>query len=148
MSTRREFIKTSCLACSAAILASVTLDSCVTRSLVTVIQTNKDELLVPVAKFTNDKGEQLTYLVVQTSTLPYSVSLYKIAEGYSALKLVCTHNHCDLNANKERLVCPCHGSEFDKAGKVLTGPANTNLVRYEVKEESGNITIYLKKILG
>ncbi len=42
----------------------------------------------------------------------------------------CTHLGCVPIVNlKEGIICPCHGSRFDFAGRVLRGsPANKNLV--------------------
>ena len=40
----------------------------------------------------------------------------------------CTHLGCKINKTENgRLVCPCHGSEYDHSGKVLKGPAYKNL---------------------
>ena len=41
----------------------------------------------------------------------------------------CPHLGCSLKWNKyeHSYDCPCHGSRFDKKGKVLDGPANGNL---------------------
>ena len=40
----------------------------------------------------------------------------------------CKHLGCKINKmENNRLVCPCHGSEFDLSGKVLKGPAYKNL---------------------
>lgn len=40
----------------------------------------------------------------------------------------CTHLGCTINQTENgRLVCPCHGSEYDLNGNVLKGPAYKNL---------------------
>lgn len=58
------------------------------------------------------------------------VAVYKNKAGkvckYSA---VCPHLGCIVNWNNEAksFDCPCHGSRFDKEGKVLNGPAKENL---------------------
>jgi len=40
----------------------------------------------------------------------------------------CTHLGCKINKIENgRLICPCHGSEYDLEGKVIKGPAYKNL---------------------
>lgn len=47
---------------------------------------------------------------------------------FRALSNVCPHSGCGVSVvNAPRLVCPCHGSEFDFAGRRLEGPAPTGL---------------------
>lgn len=59
--------------------------------------------------------------------------LYVLALGdgtYSVLSPVCTHLGCTVEIQGERLVCPCHGSTYDRSGAVLQGPAMAPLARY------------------
>ena len=45
-----------------------------------------------------------------------------------ALSAICTHRYCKLNSLPDRsFVCKCHGSTFDAAGQVTTGPAKRDL---------------------
>lgn len=47
------------------------------------------------------------------------------AEGFYAISSICTHLGCNVRyeENRERFACPCHGSVFDKLGRVVHGPA-------------------------
>ena len=42
---------------------------------------------------------------------------------------VCTHLRCTVTWNgfEKSFDCPCHGSRLSKRGKVINGPANSNL---------------------
>ena len=48
---------------------------------------------------------------------------------------VCPHLGCIVAWNSAEMSwdCPCHGSRFDKLGKVINGPANTDLGRTDVR---------------
>jgi len=59
----------------------------------------------------------------------------------TALLLRCTHRGCQPDPVGDRLVCPCHGSEFDTSGAVLSGPAETALTRYPVEIEGDRWTV-------
>ena len=41
---------------------------------------------------------------------------------------ICTHLGCVPGRKKDGWFCPCHGSKYDNSGRVLEGPAPTNLV--------------------
>ena len=74
--------------------------------------------------------------------------LYVLALGddqFAALSLVCTHRGCTVELQDENLVCPCHGSTYDRNGAVLRGPAEQPLRRFRVRVQPGAIEIVLKE---
>lgn len=66
-------------------------------------------------------------------------------EGYFyALSAVCTHLGCIANWKTEEgvIACPCHGSKFDRAGGLLTGPAPRPLQHLLITlDESGYLIV-------
>ena len=71
----------------------------------------------------------------QGSQMPVYV-LADGAGGWAALSPVCTHLGCVVEVEGAALVCPCHGSTYDRSGRVLRGPAERGLARYPVREEA------------
>ncbi|HYG65040.1 MAG TPA: FAD-dependent oxidoreductase, partial [Thermoanaerobaculia bacterium] len=62
------------------------------------------------------------------------VAVYRDANGVLHERLaVCTHLGCIVswNTSEKTWDCPCHGSRFDRFGKVLNGPANRDLAEVE-----------------
>ncbi len=53
--------------------------------------------------------------------------------GYTALSSTCTHLGCTVEVGSTNLVCPCHGSTFDRQGRVMKGPAEEALPRYQTR---------------
>lgn len=63
---------------------------------------------------------------------------------FAALSPICTHLGCTVEIQGSRLVCPCHGSTYDRSGQVLLGPAARSLKRYPVEHHAdGIITVEL-----
>ena len=54
-------------------------------------------------------------------------------DSVRVLDPTCTHQKCTVayNREKQRIVCPCHSSNYDLDGKVLNGPAEKPLQVYE-----------------
>ena len=76
------------------------------------------------------------------STVPPGVSLHPVerlvmvrdSNGIGAFSLLCTHQTCLLTQENSGggFFCPCHGSQFDKIGRVIAGPAAKDLPWYEL----------------
>jgi Rieske Fe-S protein len=64
-------------------------------------------------------------------------------KGYIVVSSVCTHAGCTVDPDKDRFVCPCHGSVFDREGRVLEGPASAPLPRYDARVENNTLIIQL-----
>ena len=69
------------------------------------------------------------------------LALLRDAGGVYALSLVCTHLGCTVTVAAQQLACPCHGSRFDRQGRVLNGPADRPLQRLQVAERGGMIEV-------
>jgi nitrite reductase/ring-hydroxylating ferredoxin subunit len=54
-------------------------------------------------------------------------------QRFAALSPICTHLGCTVEIQGERLVCPCHGSTYDRQGRVLRGPAERALQAYPLR---------------
>lgn len=63
----------------------------------------------------------------------------------AAFSSFCPHLGCDVEKfSGSRLVCPCHGSEFDTNGQVMKGPAGEGLRDWPaeiVNEEAGAVLL-------
>ena len=69
------------------------------------------------------------------------VALMREGDTVYALDLVCTHLGCTVTVTSSGLSCPCHGSRFDRQGRVLKGPADRTLRRLKVEEHAGMIEV-------
>mmetsp|Transcript_11635 Transcript_11635/g.19949 ORF Transcript_11635/g.19949 Transcript_11635/m.19949 type:complete len:176 (-) Transcript_11635:90-617(-) len=59
---------------------------------------------------------------------------------YYAINATCTHLGCVVPWNKAetKYKCPCHGSQYDKTGKVVRGPAPLSLALAHVEIDSSD----------
>lgn len=79
---------------------------------------------------------------VQTPDMARPVYLRRLASGELVAVLAsCTHQGCQPEPVGERLVCPCHGSEFSFEGAVLRGPAQRPLTRYPTSVEGDDVVV-------
>lgn len=63
---------------------------------------------------------------------------------FTAIDAVCSHQSCTVTgADGTAYVCPCHGSRYDRNGRVLNGPATAALRQFPTTFASGVVTIVL-----
>ena len=73
-------------------------------------------------------------VAVQPTGLRKPVLVMRIEnDHFRVMSLRCPHLGCTVrwDAEAQNLVCPCHGSRFDDAGKVIKGPAKSGLEQYK-----------------
>ncbi|HBY98570.1 MAG: Rieske 2Fe-2S domain-containing protein [Ardenticatenaceae bacterium] len=78
--------------------------------------------------------------------------LVRTEEGVLALYKVCTHLGCIFNwqDSQTRFICPCHGSQFQRNGTFIQGPAPRSLDRFvvEVLDAAGNVVTQTDNATG
>jgi Rieske Fe-S protein len=122
--SRRTFVGRC--ACALATLAAAGCASLVARPVTPV--DGKVELPLRQYPELTEAGGSLKLLPADDEDPIYVLAL---GDGsFSALSPICTHRGCTVEVEGERLVCPCHGSTYDRTGRVLKGPAAHPLVRY------------------
>jgi Rieske Fe-S protein len=66
------------------------------------------------------------------------------AATFSAVDAVCTHQSCTVTRQDGSIyVCPCHGSRYDRSGRVIGGPAPASLRQFATTFADGVVTIAL-----
>ena len=123
---RREFVCLSaCALAGAAVSALAGCASLVTRQ-VTPVDGRIELALAHYPELTEPGGS----LKVQPEGEVTPLYVLALDDGtYAALSPICTHLGCTVEIQGPRLVCPCHGSTYDRAGTVLQGPAQLPLTR-------------------
>ena len=72
--------------------------------------------------------------------------LYVLVTGeraFAVLSPICTHLGCTVDIQGAWLVCPCHGSTYERTGRVVRGPAERALRRYGASVVGGELVIDL-----
>lgn len=81
-------------------------------------------------------------VVLRSAQLEAPVVVATQADGsIRAFDLTCTHRACIVSVGRERLTCPCHGSQFTLAGEVTEGPAEHPLREYPLQERDGYLIL-------
>jgi cytochrome b6-f complex iron-sulfur subunit len=149
--TRRQFCRQACHAASLAALGVVlpgcggsptaptggggvpslpVLNSTISGSAFTLtIDANSPLNTVGNAALVQASGRQ--FLVARTAQ-----------DAFVALTATCTHEACTVTGfSGGNYVCPCHGSRYNTAGVVLSGPAPRNLTQFGTAFSNNVLTV-------
>lgn len=136
--TRRTFLGVGGGTLAAALMVSLTdCSSVVVRQLTPL--GNKLEL--PLARYPElDARDGSMRVQLPGSDTP----IYILATGdrqFTALSPICTHLGCTVDISGTYLVCPCHGSTYDRSGQVVRGPARRALRSYRTELMAGGVLV-------
>lgn len=137
---RRDFVALCATACAgvlAGCAAMVTHPVPVTDGVARVTLTDHPALAQPNGA-----------IRVQGAGMDDAILVMTEGTGFAALSSTCTHRGCTVDARGDRIVCPCHGSTYDRRGMVLRGPAERALQRYRVHREGDVLLIDLRASEG
>jgi Rieske Fe-S protein len=137
---RQDFLKTCGMACLASIGVASLLQSCTSSQYFAKSELEGEYLKVLLTEFSAERK----FVLVRSERLNFPIYLYQVnSTEYSAVWMECTHQGAELSAHGELLTCPAHGSEFDKLGNVMQGPAQSNLRKFKTKTENQHVLIHL-----
>jgi nitrite reductase/ring-hydroxylating ferredoxin subunit len=133
---RRQFVERSI----GAVLGAALLSGCaslVTRT-VTPVDGTLRLALIRYPELTAEGGS-LKVVAKGASDAIYVLSLGN--RQFAAVSPICTHLGCTVEIEQSRLVCPCHGSTYDREGRVIRGPAEQALTSYRVAVTSDDVLV-------
>ena len=133
---RREFVSTCATLCAGALLGGCV--SMVTHP-VPIVGGRVRLSLAQYPELARPDGA----IRVQPEGHPEAIYVVTTPEGFAALSPTCTHRGCTVDVSGARLVCPCHGSTYDREGRVLKGPAERALPRYAVTRTGDELVVEL-----
>lgn len=136
---RRRFVELT-----AGMFAAAALPGCASVA-VTRVTPSDGVVRLPIRNFPQ-LAQPGGYLKLRPDGAESQMYVLALDEGeYVALSPICTHLGCTVNIEGARLVCPCHGSTYDRAGRVLRGPAERPLRQFPTTVTSeGELVIQLE----
>jgi len=132
---RRKFVKTTSVVATMSSCGLINMVGCTPIKYVTG-EVRDDALVIDKSQL-----EEAAFLLVKNQRLSAPIFVKKTEKGHVALFLECTHKQCEVRPNSKSLKCPCHGSQFDHQGKVIEGPAETDLKSFRIWEDGNSIFI-------
>ena len=140
MSSRRDFVKRSCLTCMGLISTGSLWSSCSSALPVFRAVTKGNDIHIDRTEFSRSRDSMM---IIRSQELENDILLLKDEEGFRALNMKCTHEGIPLTPTKDKLYCNAHGSVFDMKGRVLAEPALKPLEQFETSVNEQLIVIHI-----
>ena len=143
--TRKEFMRLCGASCLAMIAMPLFAEEPAKQVQTQEQEHPENKITVAKQEFVRQKKDKIIYrkyIIVTNAISQYPIVLYRFDENeYAALLMQCTHQGAELSVQGDMLTCNAHGSEFSNRGVVLNGPAEHNLITYNVTSDETNIYI-------
>lgn len=86
------------------------------------------------------------YILVSYTGDGYEDGVYVANQGgnkFIALDFHCTHLQCPVQwvQSLEKFLCPCHGSQYNKLGQHIAGPAPRGLFHHVIQVANGRVML-------
>ncbi|MEX2584084.1 MAG: Rieske (2Fe-2S) protein [Gemmatimonadota bacterium] len=132
---RRKFVQLS-----TGMLAAIAVPGCASV-MVTRVRPSNGTVRLQLGDFPQlaRAGGHLRIQIEESATPIYVLALAD--GGFAAVSPICTHLGCTVDIAGEWLVCPCHGSTYERTGSVVRGPAERPLGQYPVATSGGELII-------
>ncbi|MBT8273484.1 MAG: Rieske (2Fe-2S) protein [Bacteroidia bacterium] len=141
---RRKFIKNCCYTAIGLPVLATVLESCGSIYYASTIRKESQIVLAKSEFIKGDSQSSRSFVLIKDKASEFPICIYKSdSNHYVASLLECTHQSCELNVGGGVYSCPCHGSEFTMTGKLLEGPAETDLKTFKIDTDNENIYINL-----
>jgi cytochrome b6-f complex iron-sulfur subunit len=77
------------------------------------------------------------------SKIIQNILIGNLGGSFFAVSSICTHQGCTVmfSSSLNKIICPCHGSEFNTNGSVVTGPAFIALQNFQVTKTDNILKI-------
>ena len=144
--TRRNFCRLACLApfaATAVLTGCGAIPSYRARIIGGRIVVPRSQIETSENK--NEKKDNFVLLVRSFELAAPIILIVRKNGRHTALSSLCTHQACQVRPSGGLLSCPCHDSSFDLDGKVLRGPAPSDLRKFPVREIAEGFEILIRE---
>jgi cytochrome b6-f complex iron-sulfur subunit len=143
---RKDFLKSCGFACLGSVAMMAILQACSSGSHFAQSTVSNGLISIPKSEFVRIEKEKKIlrkYVICKTEKFNQPICVFRLSDTqYSAVLMLCSHNGCELQAQGDFLICPCHGSEFSNLGVVQNPPAESNLKSFKVSFNDENVFIH------
>lgn len=110
-----------------------------------ILQSRKKQALHAQTESIVDAGRVNSFSPGTVTAIPRGKFYLACLEdgSFLALSRICTHLGCSVpwEEDKQKFICPCHGSSFDLRGVVISAPATRPLDTYPIRIENGRVRV-------
>ena len=138
---RKDFILKTCAICIAGAGVSI-IESCKSSNKILKAKLLGGKISVSKIELNSKKN-----IIIEVEELPYPVFISVNSQSeYRSFYMRCTHKDYKVDFKNNVFYCNNHGSRFNPFGKVIEGPAKSNLLELPVKISDEFISIDVSKV--